>query len=157
MVSIDILPFLKEGDSYDVAKSAIVSAGTFDPCELFTSFAKHSCREYCLWELALRNRDILAHRHEHNLTCRRFKGKGHANSVLKNEVCACPYGSTDYPSGHLESIIRYKNGILNGDVNIYADKDKGLIENRKYENGQLIDRTIHQSRYLEPKSIQAKK
>src|SRR5271156_1220685 len=97
MVSIDILPFLKEGDSYDVAKSAIVSAGTFDPCELFTSFAKHSCREYCLWELALRNRDILAHRHEHNLTCRRFKGKGHANSVLKNEVCACPYGSTSLP------------------------------------------------------------
>src|SRR5271156_2155149 len=95
MVSIDILPFLKEGDSYDVAKSAIVSAGTFDPCELFTSFAKHSCREYCLWELALRNRDILAHRHEHNLTCTRFKGKGHSNSVLKNEVCACPYGSKD--------------------------------------------------------------
>jgi hypothetical protein len=64
---------------------------------------------------------------------------------------------TRYPSGYLESSTIYKNGVLDDEMKLYADKHKGLIEHRKYENGKLIDRTIHQPRYLEPKPMQAKK
>jgi hypothetical protein len=38
MNKFDILLSLKEEDSYDVAKTAIVSVGTFDPSEIIQTF-----------------------------------------------------------------------------------------------------------------------
>lgn len=63
---------------------------------------------------------------------------------------------TEYPTGNLESSARYKNGILHGQVNIYGDKDIGLIEKRIYENGTLIDQKTLLPKYLKPKSKQVK-
>jgi antitoxin component YwqK of YwqJK toxin-antitoxin module len=67
-----------------------------------------------------------------------------------------PHGEqiTSYLSGHLETITRYKNGLLEGETGIYADKGKGLIEKRIYEKGILIDQQTLLPKYLKKQSKQ---
>lgn len=91
-VNVDILPSLKEGDSYGVLQILQNRFGRyFRPVWMLSRpFARHSRREYCLWELALRNRDILAHRHVRNLAHGRILEKRRANDALKDGVCTCP-------------------------------------------------------------------
>lgn len=59
---------------------------------------------------------------------------------------------TKYPTGHLESIMRYKNGVLDGEMTIYGDMNTNLIEQRTYENGKLIHQINFPIKHLKSKS-----
>ena len=43
--------------------------------------------------------------------------------------------------GGLEAIMRFKDGLIDGEVELYGDHQKGIIEKRKYELGKLIYKT----------------
>jgi len=56
------------------------------------------------------------------------------------------YGTqqTAYPKGMgetLEAIMRFKDGLIDGEASLYAEHLKGAIEKRKYELGKLIYQT----------------
>jgi antitoxin component YwqK of YwqJK toxin-antitoxin module len=49
---------------------------------------------------------------------------------------------TSYPkSNALEAIMRFKDGLIDGEASLYAERPNGLIEKRKYELGKLIYQT----------------
>jgi len=64
--AIDILLFLKKEDSYgsDLGYRLVASAGTFDMSEFRTFRYGTHVESITIEELALRNRDVLAQRHE---------------------------------------------------------------------------------------------
>ena len=91
-MEFDILPFLKKGDSYDVAQVLCNRFGRyFRPARNYpnpspgTHVESIACGNL-LYEIVISSRidmgNIMAYE--------RFKEKRHANAALKDGVCACP-------------------------------------------------------------------
>jgi hypothetical protein len=59
-----------------------------------------------------------------------------------------PYGrqDTSYAQGGLESFMDYKNGVINGKMQIFIGKNSGVIEERDYHKGKLIKRQAYSYR-----------
>ncbi len=48
--------------------------------------------------------------------------------------------------------MTYKNGIIEGEMGIYADNQDGLLEERKYEKGKLLEHKIYPPKRKQAKS-----
>jgi antitoxin component YwqK of YwqJK toxin-antitoxin module len=63
---------------------------------------------------------------------------------------------TSHLKGGLESFMTYVNGVIDGKMGIYADNYGDLLEERKYDKGQLIDRKTYPPKRT-PKKSKVKK
>jgi hypothetical protein len=52
--------------------------------------------------------------------------------------------------------MTYANGVIDGKMGVYADNYGGLIEERKYDKGKLVDHKIHPPKRI-PKKSKVKK
>ena len=73
--------------------------------------------------------------------------------LLSYDEIGKPHGSqqTCYPKRGLESFMKYNHGTIDGKMGIYADDYNGLLEERKYERGKLVE-----TKTYPPKRIAAK-
>ena len=95
---VDILPFLKEGDSYGVLQVLQNRFGRyFRPARNYPNLSTgtHVGSIACgnlLYEIVISSRIDMGN----IMASERFKEKRHANHVLKDEVCACPQDHADW-------------------------------------------------------------